>query len=211
MSRSPLTPRRVEAGFWLLLCGGLGLGIALETNWGRQWHQPLADTAPAAEEFKVPQLAPPFHLSPADSFLESSMRPIFLSTRRPAPAAPPPDAPKPSMKKDQFVLTGTTILPEGKFAFLLEKAGNKMRVVQEGKEINGIVVKRIEPTKVVLTQNDDQETLDLKTAKAPAGAAPAANAVSTPPTPSAPLGRRLPRPAAPSAGDAGAPEPTQEP
>jgi hypothetical protein len=66
-------------------------------------------------------------------------------------------------------------VPEGKFAFLIEKAGNRARVVSEGKEINGITVKEVSASQVVLSQYDDTEVLTLKTAKGPAmNAAPMA-------------------------------------
>lgn len=199
-----LTPRRVEAGFWLLLCGGLATGIGTETDWGRRWQWPVAEAALAPAAFTKPALADPFRLPAPDTYLETTLRPVFVVTRRPAPIPPPPEPPKPSMRKDQFVLTGTTLVPEGKFAFLLEKAGNKVRVVSEGKEINGLQVKEVSATRVVLVQHDDQEVLVLKTAKGPAtpptpAPAPTADATAAPiPTTTGasappPLGRRPPR------------------
>lgn len=172
-----LTPWRVETAFWTLLCVGLAAGIGLETDWGNRWRYPLADAdadaraAPAA--FSKPALTEPYRLPAADDFLEVAMRPVFVPTRRPAPAAPPPEPPKPSMAKDQFTLSGITVTPEGKFAFLVEKAGNKPRVVSEGKEINGIRVKEITADRVVLSQYDDTEVLFLKTGKGPAATVPA--------------------------------------
>jgi hypothetical protein len=213
-----LTPLRIEAGFWLALCGGLAAGIGVETDWGQRWQWPMAAAALAPPDFAKPALAEPFHLPPPDSFLETTLRPIFVVTRRPAPIPPPPEPPKPSMKKDQFVLTGTTIVPEGKFAFLVEKAGNKVRVVSEGKEVNGILVKEISATRVVLTQHDDEEVLMLKPAKGPAqtNQAPGADAPAAPiPTTQAgapvvpPIGRRPPRPS--GAGQPTAPEQAPQP
>ena len=74
------------------------------------------------------------------------------------------------MQKGQFILTGTVVVAEGKFAFLIEKAGNKSRVVAEGKQINGIMVKEVTKERVVLTQGDDMEVLDLKFNPPPPGA-----------------------------------------
>lgn len=120
--------------------------------------------------------APPFTMPSADTFLEVAMRPLFIFTRRPAPPIPV-ETTKPSMKKGQFVLTGTTVVAEGKFAHLSEKAGNKSHVVEQGKEINGILVKEIRSDRVVLTQGDETEVIVLRTAKAPppAVAAPPAS------------------------------------
>jgi len=186
---SATRPRRYELAFWLLLWGALGAGIALETDWGQRWHWPVDEPVVAAAAFSQPVLAEPYRLPPPEQFLAIAERPLFIVTRRPAPAAPPPEPPRPSMKRDQFQLMGTTIVPEGKFAFLLEKAGNKSRVVAEGKEINGIMVKEVAPERVVLTQHGDTEVLLLKTGKP--GAAPGAAAGGRPPLP--PAGGPVPR------------------
>lgn len=167
MSRG-LTPAGVETAFWLLLCGGLATGIGLETDWGKRWQYPLPAGDAAATAFTRPALADDFSLPAADTFLETAMRPIFLVSRRPSPPAQSPEAAKPMMMRDQFTLSGITVTPEGKFAFLIEKAGNKSRVVSEGKEINGIKVKEITADRVVLSQYDETEVLLLKTAKAQA-------------------------------------------
>jgi hypothetical protein len=208
-----LTPIRVETGFWLLLCAGLMAGIGVETDWGQRWRHGVVEVKSGPVDFVVPTLEEPFRLPAPDEFLETAMRPVFIVTRRPAPPPPPPEAPKPLMKKDQFTLSGITVVPEGKFAFLIEKAGNKSRVVSEGKEINGITVKEIRPDRVVLSQHDETETLLLKTAKGPAtttttpvaapGAAPPPVAEPLNPPPLTRPVRRLGAvPAAPTNGQA---------
>ncbi len=161
---SRLTPLHVETGMWLLVCGGLFAGIGIETDWGRQLHLPPYSQVGVQGNFEKPALAEPFRLPPPDAMLETAMRPLFIVTRRPAPP-PVAEAAVPTMNKGQFLLTGVTIVPSGKFAFLIEKSGNKNRVVSEGKEINGMLVKEILADRVVLTQNDDSEVLPLKTAK----------------------------------------------
>lgn len=181
-----LTPFRVEAGFWLLLCGGLAAGIGLETDWGQQWQLPVVEVAQEPAALTHSELAEAYRLPPADAFIEIAMRPIFVATRQPPPPPPAAEPPKPAMKKDQFILTGVTIVPEGKFAFLTEKAGNKSRVVGEGKEINGITVKEIHPDRIVLTQYDDTEVLVLRTSKAPPAMAPPVKAPAAPGTDSPP-------------------------
>lgn len=164
---SVLTPGRAEAAFWTLLCGGLAAGIGFETEWGQRWQSPLPERSPVESEFRAPSFREPFSLPLPDSFLETTLRPIFVVTRRPAPVPPPPEPPKPAMKKEQFVLTGTTMVPEGRFAFLLEKAANKVHVVTEGKEINGMRVRTVASDRVVLSQFDDEEILILKPTKPP--------------------------------------------
>lgn len=161
-----LTPGRVEAGLWLIITVGLAAGVGLEFEWGRHLQRPVTQIAETAPVFAKPALAEPFHLADPDQFLDITLRPLFVVTRRPAPVAATADS-KPGMKKDQFILLGTTIVAEGRFAFLLEKAGNKSRVVAVGKEINGIVVKEVAADRVVLSQYDDTEVLLLKMNKPP--------------------------------------------
>jgi len=182
-----LTPFRVEAGFWLLLCGSLTIGVGHESDWGHRMTWPLPDFSVASSAFTPPALAEPFHLSSPDSYPETTLRPMLIATRRPAPVLSSPNS---GMKKGQFVLTGTTLLPEGRFAFLLEKVDNKVRVISEGKEINGILVKRVGDNRIVLTQHDDEELLELKPTKPPAQSVPAVIA-EEPDTPGVPA-ERLP-------------------
>jgi hypothetical protein len=194
---APLTPNKAEAGFWLILLLGLVAGIGLETDWGRKMRSPVPENAEKPPEFAKPVLAEPFRLPASDRFLEVTARPLFVATRRPAPSAPTADSGKPSMKKDQFILMGTAIVPEGSFAFLLEKAGNRSRVVARGKEINGILLREVSADRVLLAQDDEWEVLELKTRKPPA--APVA---TTPPGPAAvatPPSAAAPRPTAPLA------------
>lgn len=180
-----LTPIRVETAFWLFLWVSLAAGIGLETDWGRRMQWPVKEIAETPPEFTKPVLSEPFRLPEPDQYLAIATRPIFVVTRRPAPPAPVAEAPKPSMKKDQFVLMGTAIVGQSKLAFLVEKAGNKRQVVAEGNEINGIMVKTITADQVVLSQHDDKEVLVLKTNKPAPAAGPgaAAGAPGAPPQP----------------------------
>lgn len=156
-----LTPLRVEAYGWLILYCGLLTGIGMETDWGQRWTWPVTPLAEQTAEFPKPELTSPYTIPSPDTLMETSLRPLFVGTRRPAPTLPT-SAPKPTMKRDQFILTGTTIVPEGKFAHLIEKASNKSHVVAEGKEVNGILVKTVLPEQAVLSQYDDIETLILR-------------------------------------------------
>ena len=185
-----LTPFRVEAALWLILWLGLAAGIGLETDWGRHMQSPVTEIAETPPEFPKLVLAEPFRLAPPDQFLDVTLRPLFIVTRRPAPIALTTDSPKPGMKKDQFILMGTTVVAEGKFAFLREKAGNKSRVVAEGKEINGIMVREVTTERVVLSQYDDTEVLVLRT---PPPGVPAGGGVA-PGVTRPPDSRRIPFP-----------------
>lgn len=156
-----LTPFRVEIGVWVAVFIGLLFGIGVETNWGQQFEYALPSDA-TQSAFTTPDLTTPYRLPAQDTLMETSIRPVFVPTRRPAPTPPPTQPPKPHMKRDQFVLTGTTMTAEGKFAHLIEKASNKSHVVTEGKEVNGILVKTVLPEQAVLSQYDDIETLILR-------------------------------------------------
>lgn len=162
-----LTPLRAETAFWLILCGGLAAGIGMETNWGRQQQWPAETTVEPRAEFSEPALAEPFRLPPSDQYVQITARPIFVVTRRPAPISPTSESAKSGMKKDQFILMGTTIAGGSKVAFLVEKAGNRNRVVAQGKEINGITVREVTADRVVLSQFGETETLVLKTNRPP--------------------------------------------
>lgn len=164
---SALTPYRVEALAWFAVISGLIAGIGVEADWGRRLSWPLTEISKPLVTFVKPELTETFRLPPPDEFIEIALRPAFVVTRRPAPIPPPPEAPKPKMKKDQFNLTGTTIIADEKFAHLIEKANKKSHVVAQGKEINGLLIQEITPDHVVLTQYDDIEHLVLRTAKAP--------------------------------------------
>lgn len=199
-----MTSSTLEQTLWLVLCGGLMTVIGHETNWGQQLTLPLPQLIEEAPAFQAPVVVGPFVLPGPDQYLETSLRPIFISARRPAPATPAPEPPKPTMKRDQFILTGTTIVPEGKFAFLLERTTNRVRVVAEGKEINGIRVSEVRPERVTLSQFDESEVLTIRTARGtglpgsplPALSAPAPQ-VPSPPTatqPAVPIAPSLPLP-----------------
>jgi len=165
-----LSPKRVESALWLLVYAGLAVAVGLESDWGRTWQWPLPDTSVASQPPAKPDLTEPYKLPPADTFLETAMRPVFVVTRQPPPP-PPAVVPVQLMKKGQFVLTGVTMVPSGKFAFLIEKAGNKNRTVTEGQDINGIKVKEITAETVVLSQYNDSEVLTLRASKGPAATA----------------------------------------
>jgi type II secretory pathway component PulC len=212
-----LTPLQAEAAFWMALVFALMLGIGIETNWGRQMQWPVPEVVETPPAFAKPVLAEPFRLGPPDEFTNITQRPLFIVTRRPTPAAPPPEPPKPRMQKGQFVLTGTILVAEGKFAFLLEKAGNRSRVVAEGKEINGILVKEVAKERVVLSQFDDTEDLILKSNTPPprppatAGVVPGAPGGAGP-APAAPGGAATPgAPAAIPGAPAAKPPPARTP
>lgn len=167
-----------------------GIGTAL-THDERTLH-PVPELPAAAPVESV--VYPDFRLPAREkTFTATLKRPLFVPSRAEAPAVPPPPPPPPpSMKKGQFQLLGTLITDEGKIAVVREIASGKERQVYEGYTINGLQLELVEPTRIVFTQYDDREELQLKTlrspkpAVAPAGAqagtpAPAVSAAPAPP------------------------------
>ena len=179
--KTKLTPEQFEIGLWGLLCLGLGLLIAGQIYFGlaQQGDAATRSPKPLAESVNKPALADPFQMPPIELFAETTLRPLFIVTRRPAPEGMPAEQTTSSMTKDQFILTGVSLSQNGKFAFLKEKAGNKSWVVSEGKDLNGIKVKTITADRVVLQQNNDTETLMLQTSKGQPAAPGQANAAET--------------------------------
>lgn len=165
---SLLTPIRLETGAWIILFVGLAVGIGMKSDWGRktEWGITLPAMPPAT--FIKPILTEPYRLPTPDTMLETSLRPLFVANRRPAPILPP-TSPKPQMHKGQFLLTGTMIVDGMKFANLVEKATGKTHTLAEGKEINGIVIKEIGAIQVMLSQDEETELIILQTVKTPPG------------------------------------------
>lgn len=168
-----LDVRHIGVALLAAAIAGLVERIGEETDWGRA----LTPSTPA-----MPTQAPlPTSLSLLDDFSQPSLdkhytqtleRPLFVPTRRPAPPLPPPPPPppppKPTMQKGQFQLAGAMILPETSYVILRDVASGKMRRVEKGQTINGILVEAVEAEQVVLSQYDDSEVVTMKVAPSPA-------------------------------------------
>ena len=169
------------AAWWLVPLAVAIAFLGWETDWGRA-------LAPVPEPVE-PIVAKPVTVSVLPDFTveggltarpETVARTLFNPTRRPAPPVVA-EAPKPTMKRGQFTLTGTLVVEGKSTAFLREVAGGKARRVLQGESINGLVVAEVKPDRVRLTMGDESEDLILKvqtnpkpTAVAGAPAAPAA-------------------------------------
>ena len=147
--------------------------------------------APAAIEAK---LLPPVAPMSEQSYSETAARPLWVPTRRPAPAVVAAPA---TFARGQYILQGVTIAGETRIALLKEKASGRMHRVEKGRDLNGIQVAEIEPERVTLAQGAEVEVLDLRVQRP--GASPGS---VPPPAPSA--GSQGPFPA-PSASSRGAP------
>jgi len=151
-----------------VLLAGTVVAIGFETDWGRTpmggRSSGSSAKAPTLDTRVLPQfaLAP---LSPAGSgYRETVERPLFIPTRRPAPAGN--SAPM-AMKKGQFRLAGTTVSEQISVAYLFETGTNKTHRVNKGADINGMTVESVFANRVVLKQGDETEELSLRTGNSP--------------------------------------------
>ncbi len=127
----------------------------------------MADTPVQPQPVSV-ALLPEFKLDgAADARRETVDRTLFNPTRRPAPPAPPPAAAAPSMAKGTFALTGTTVVEGRATAFLREVNGGKVRRVQKGELVNGMLVDDVKADRVRFTLGGDAEEVTMKIATGP--------------------------------------------
>lgn len=169
LQRRPLTALLAGLGALLLLA------IGIETGFGtRLRHAPPAEPSKPAAPPDAKLLPPLAQVSPEQAYPETTARPLFVPTRRPAPVEV---AAKSTFEKGQYVLQGVIVVGDQRTALLKEKASGRIHRVDKGKDVNGIVVEAVEPTKVTLAMNGERETLNLTVQKAAAvGAAAAAAA-----------------------------------
>lgn len=169
---SALTPQRLEIAAWLATCAALVAGIGQQTDWGQRWHLPPQEAMAVDGEFKAPPLSTAFVVPPTDRFLEVSLRPLWLPDR----AVPPPTTQTQVVQtplKDRYILTGTMITPEARYAHIIEKAGNRSRTVMEGTELaKDLLLVTVDANEVFVLQGEQQERLAIQTG----GVAPAAPA-----------------------------------
>ncbi len=154
------------------LLGTLLVGTVAAVGWETDWGQALLSqpvpttTRSAALDTNI---LPPFALGAVDTaYPEMAERPLFISTRRPAPPANTTAAV--AMKKGQFRLAGTAVNDSTSYVFLFELAANKTHRIAKGAEVNGIRVDVVDATRVVLKQGDEIEELRLTALPSPRGA-----------------------------------------
>jgi general secretion pathway protein N len=157
--RYPLTSALCVVAALLLavLAAELGAGAAL-----RERLAGLGSSKPAVVQTRL--LPPVAVVNPDVEYPETAARPLFTPTRRPAPPATQAAA-APAMNKGQFTLTGVTIVGDTKIALLREKSSGRVVRVEQGKDVNGITVAKIEPDKVTLTQSGDEEVVAMLVSK----------------------------------------------
>jgi len=153
---------------WLAPFVAVALLLGWETDWGRTLKRvPRLDTTVQPQPVSV-ALLPEFSVpGAADARRDTVERTLFNPTRRPAPPAPPPAAAAPTMPKGTFTLTGTTVVDGKATAFLREVNGGKVRRVQKGETVNGMLVDDVKADRVRLTLAGDAEEVTMKIATGP--------------------------------------------
>ena len=152
------------------LAAVLLMALGIETGFGTQLRHPLppppSKPAAAPEAKLLPPLA---QVSPEQAYPETTARPLFVPTRR---AAPVETASKGTFEKGQYTLQGVIVVGDQRTALLKEKTTGRVYRVDKGKDVNGVVVESIEPTKVTLALGGERENLNLTVQKAAAAGAP---------------------------------------
>ncbi len=159
---------------WLVFCFALVIIILFEMRAPSKAVR--SKTSNTVMKIAPIALSPELSLpSLTETYAETTARPILSPTRRPAPPPPPVVAgiaPKPAMKRGQFMLIGVTITKEKTIALLRELAGGKTLRVERGQVVNGLTVEKVEAEKVTLKFEDEREEVVLKIATAPRMATP---------------------------------------
>jgi len=140
------------------------LGASLRANFA-----PLPKATRPAEQKLLPPVAV---VAVEQAYPQTTARPLFTPTRRPAP--PVEVAQQPAFVKGQFVLLGTTIAGNTRIALLKEKSNGRIHRVAKGEDVNGIKVAEVDPESVKMTQAGDSEVVALVVQKAVPGSANAA-------------------------------------
>jgi len=191
--RRPLTA--ILAGVAALLL----LAIGVETGFGTRLRQEIpAESGKAAAPPDAKLLPPLAFVSPEQAYPETTARPLFVPTRRPAPVE---SVAKSSFERGQYVLQGVIVVGDQRTALLKEKTSGRIHRVDKGKDVNGVTVEAVEPTKVTLAMGGERETLNLTVQKAGGPGAPGAPVAHADPGPFANA------PAQPAAAAAAAPVP----
>jgi len=150
-----------------LLTAALAVLLAFEIADASRSRIPAVPSRPAAPA--PAKLLPSIASVPAEqAYPESVARPLFIPTRRPAPAQAVAAAP--AFNRGQFQLLGVIIVGNTKTAMLREKSSGKVHRVEMGREVNGIKVASIERDSVTLAQGGESEVVSMQVQKA-AGAA----------------------------------------
>ena len=165
--RDSLRRNPVLAVLGLLALALVGV-LAIEVSTGGPTVPSRASRKAMPAEAKL--LPPMVATAPEQAYPETTARPLFSPTRRPAPAAVA--VAQPTMQRGQFVLLGVTMAGETRIAMLRERSSGRIHRAEKGREINGLKVAEIERESVTLAVGAENETLSLNVQKPAAPGAP---------------------------------------
>lgn len=140
-----------------LLAVGLAVVLALEVTLVER--EPSLAPAKRGMATEARLLPPVAAVTPEQAYAETTTRPLFVPTRRPAPvlaAAAPP-----AFQRGQFTLQGVIVAGGSRTAMLREKSSGRIHRAEAGGEINGVKVIQIDPQVVTLGVGDEREVVPL--------------------------------------------------
>jgi len=172
----------------LLLSTATLLVLKIGAEVAREHHSSLP---PSQQETRnIPDLTlalqAEYSLPPMEKSYNAMLtRPLFSPGRRPTASASGTVLPS-TMRKGQFTLLGVIITGDRKIAMLRENATSKVSNVEQGSEINGMQLEKLEPEKATLKQGEEREELTLNIQpvakqQQPAPQPPGDNAANLPP------------------------------
>lgn len=148
----------------LAVCAALALAVYLQSSAELALPDDPSGAAAALEPALELSDEPAFRMAPIERFSETVTRPLFMSTRRPpepgAPAAAVPE--RATSALPAFEISGIVISPRERLALLARGRSREVIRVSEGELIEGWVVRRILPDRVILEQNGTQQELKLE-------------------------------------------------
>lgn len=176
-----------------LLAALLAMVLALEL---RLASPAARDGAPKGARAVEAKLLPPIAARPPEqAYPEVTGRPLFVSTRRPAPEAAVAQAP--TMPKGKFTLQGVIVQGNQRTALLRERTSGRVHRAEAGQEVDGLKVLQIDREAVTLGLGEERETVSLIVQKG--GGAPAVAAAGAPGAGPFAAANPFPRPGAPGA------------
>lgn len=187
----------------VLAVAAVALGIALTAEIllvSRDESAAPAKRGTAAEAKLLPPVA---QVVPEQAYAETTARPLFVPTRRPAPELAVAAAP--AFQRGQYTLQGVIVAGANRTAMLREKASGRVHRVAVGNELGGgVKVFEIQPQMVVLGMGEERENVPLTVQRPGAPGAPMAAAPA--PVAQGPFGApSVPFPTTPAPGTPGGP------
>lgn len=164
--------RRVADGWRLpivlsLLCLVLAAVLGVELV---QKTQPvdIVEVAPPPPAPQVEAGELTYEPKPIGAFEEIVERPLFLSTRRPAPAEPGTETASQDASDGQFVVAGIVVGERRRLALVIAEGQEKPVRVEVGQSISGWTIEAIHPTRVVFRHGDTVAEVNLQDRITPA-------------------------------------------